>query len=295
MPSPQAQLLAHTMRRLNLKKLISKNVLGELRRSFGYEEPPASFRLKYPVKVHTIDGCKCVYTKSTKVQKPKFHIIYFHGGSYHMPAIRVHWHMIESILSRVRAELTFVNYPLSPEHSCMDAIKMASHAYNYVASNHSENIVLMGDSAGGGLALALAQYLHKNRVKPAPKKLVLLSPWLDVSMDNDISGDLAKRDLLLDVNMLKTMGKQYARDMDTHNYLCSPLYGSKLKKLNEVAVFIGTNDILYAQAQELKKRMKRAKPPLSYYEYEDMPHVWMGYPIPEAKQAFDDIGEFLRK
>jgi len=294
MPSTQAQIIASTMRRLNLKKLISKNMKGIPRKNFHSEEPPASFRFKYPVDVYTIDGFKCVYTTSAKEDKPLFHIMYFHGGSYTMPAQRAHWYMIDSILSKVKAEITFVNYPLSPEHNCIETIEMVRKAFNHVAENYSEDIVLMGDSAGGGLALALAQYLRKAKSKVKPQKLVLLSPWLDIAMDNFITKEDEERDLILDKTTLKNLGKKYAGTLDTKNYLCSPLYG-KLKNMGEVAVFIGTNDILHAQTEELKRRMKRVKPPLSYYEYKDMHHVWMGYPIPEAKEAFDDIVGFLRK
>ena len=79
---------------------------------------------------------------------------------------------------------------------------------------------------------------------------------------------------------------------DEKNYLCSPLYG-RVKRIPETAVFTGTDDILYAQAEELRRKMKRSKRPLSYYTYKDMHHVWMGYPIPEAKLAFDDIAKFI--
>jgi len=292
MPSRQAQIIARTMKRLNLKGIVSKNALNNKSRNFYFEEPGRSFRQKYPVDVYKIDGYKCVYTSSTKGNKPLYHIVYFHGGSYTKPAIRAHWHIIDNILSRVNVDLTFVNYPLSPENKCISTIDMAYKAYRNVADNFNKNIVLMGDSAGGGLALALAEHIKRKNKRTRPKKLVLLSPWLDVSMDTYVSKELAERDLILDGDMLKSMGEYYAGYISTKSYLCSPLYG-KLRGLGEIAVFTGTNDILYAQAEELKRKLMRSNTSLAYYPYKDMPHVWMGYPIPEAKDAFDDIAGFI--
>lgn len=291
MPSRQAQIIARTMKRLNLKQIVSQNAIST-NRNFHFEEPGKSFRQKYPVEVYKLDGFKCIYTSSALDNNPLYHIIYFHGGSYTKPAVRAHWHIIDNILSRLNVDLTFVNYPLSPEHKCIQTIDMAYGAYRNVADHYNKKIVLMGDSAGGGLALALAEYIKRKNKKTRPKKIVLLSPWLDISMDTYVSKELAQRDLILDQDMLKLMGEYYAGYMSTKNYLCSPLYG-KLRGLGEIAVFTGTHDILYAQAEELKRKMKRIKQQLSYYPYEEMPHVWMGYPIPEAKEAFDDIAEFI--
>lgn len=292
MPSRQAQIIARTMKKINLKEIVSKNVVDNTKRNFHFEEPGRNFRQKYSVSVYLIDGYKCVYTSSAKDNDPLYHIMYFHGGSFTKPAVRAHWHIIDNILSRLNVDLTFVNYPLSPEHKCLETIEMAYKAYRNVADNYHKNIVLMGDSAGGGLALSLAEFIKRKKKRTRPKKLVLLSPWLDVSMGTYVSKELAQRDLILDEDMLKLMGEYYAGYMNTKNYLCSPLYG-RLRGLGEIALFIGTNDVLYSQAEELKRKMKRIQPQLAYYAYEEMPHVWMGYPIPEAKDAFDDIAKFI--
>ena len=293
MLSRQAQIIERIMKRLNLKELSNNSALVSLQKNITFQEPNPSFRLKYPVEVYRIRKYKCVYATSAKNSTPLCHIIYFHGGSYTYPAQRAHWHIIDSILSRVNVEVTFVNYPLAPEHNCSEAIEISYLAYKNVVENYNDNIVLMGDSAGGGLALALAQYINKKNKKIKPKKIVLMSPWLDISMDIDIPEDLADRDLILDKDVLKAQGAKYAGDMDTHNYLCSPLYG-RMKNLGDVAVFTGTNDILSIQAEELKKHMEKHNLPLTFYEYTGMHHVWMGYPIPEAKNAFDEIAEFLK-
>ncbi len=291
MASKQAQLIAQTIKKLNLKKFISLELMENAQRNLSYEEPPASFRKKYPVVVYDANNCKCVFTKSINTSKPYNHIIYFHGGSYSLPAQRAHWHIIDNILQRVNTYITFVNYPLAPQNTCETTINASFAAYTNITEKYSDNIILMGDSSGGGLALALAEYIENKKIQIKPKKLVLLSPWLDVSMDN-IPSALEEKDLILDKTTLHKKGKEYAGKMSEKNYLCSPLYGN-LKKIPETAVFAGTNDMLYAQAEEMLKRMKRSKNALSFYSYEDMHHVWMGYPVPEAKLAFDDIAEFI--
>ena len=291
MPSKQALLIAQTLKKLNLKKLVSLDLMENAQRNFSYEKPPASFLKKYPVEIYNIGESKCVFTKSAGDENPHYHIIYFHGGSYTVPAQRPHWHMIDNILQRVTVYLTFVNYPLAPKHTCKETIDASLSAYNHIAQNYSSNIILMGDSAGGGLAMAIAEYLESTKAKIKPKKLVLLSPWLDITMDN-IPSELEQRDLVLDKDTLRQKGKEYAGKMDPRNYLCSPLYG-KVKHIPETAVFTGTSDMLYAQAEELGRKMRHSRQPLSFYAYKDMHHVWMGYPVPEAKQAFDDISQFI--
>lgn len=206
----------------------------------------------------------------------------------------MHWKIIKHILNEIDCTITFINYPLVPEYTCFDTINMVMDAYSYLCNSSNQEIILMGDSAGGGLALALAQNISANNINSKPSKIILLSPWLDVSMQNEISEDLAARDLILDENTLKIIGKRYAGELNSANHLCSPLYGN-LTDIGEIALFTGTSDILNGQAKILKDKVHENNGSLVYYEYENMQHVWVGYPIPEAKDALNKVCAYIKK
>jgi epsilon-lactone hydrolase len=90
------------------------------------------------------------------------------------------------------------------------------------------------------------------------------------------------------------VGKKYAGDLNSKNPLCSPLYGN-LMDVGEVALFTGTNDILYVQAKRLRDSLVSHNQKVSYYEYEKMQHVWIVFPIPEAENALNIAASFINK
>jgi len=291
MISKKARLIAKIMSIVRFKRIISKMMLNPKRHN-KYQLPPKSILRKYNTQSFDIDNRKCFSFGS--IEDTDKHIFYFHGGAYTLEANMMHWHIISNILKKIQCRVTFVDYPLVPEYTCTDATSMAMNAYLSLCNSDEQEIILMGDSAGGGLALSLAQNINVNNILPKPSKIILLSPWLDVSMENDISKDQEARDLILDKNTLKIIGKKYAGELNTHNYLCSPLYGN-VTNIGKIALFTGTSDILNAEAKKLKDKVLRSNSSLVYHEYEDMQHVWVGFPVPEAKDAMEKVYSFIIK
>jgi epsilon-lactone hydrolase len=155
----------------------------------------------------------------------------------------------------------------------------------------SANVIVMGDSSGGGISLALAQLLReKGREQPA--NVILLSPWLDASLSHPQIPAYDKIDPFLDMEGLKYAGGLYARDVDPANYLVSPIHGS-LKDLAPLSLFIGTRDILLPDCRKLRDRADAEGVKLNYREYEAMLHDWMMISLPESKQALKEIVEII--
>ena len=209
-----------------------------------------------------------------------------------MEAKRMHWRIIESLFNHVACTVTMVDYPLAPEADCTETTEISLDVYKYFCKDLNQEMILMGDSAGGGLALALAQKIRDESGLPMPKKLILFSPWTDVSMSDHISKDLAEKDVILEVDTLVAIGKIYAGDLDAKHPYCSPLYGD-MKNLCPIALFIGTSDILSVQAEHLKEKAMDAGVEFKYHVYKDMLHDWIGYPIPEAEEAMNEIYESI--
>jgi acetyl esterase/lipase len=160
------------------------------------------------------------------------------------------------------------------------------------ASVGGANIVVMGDSSGGGISLALAQRLRDDGLDQ-PGHVILLSPWLDATLSNPEIAAVDKIDPFLGVEGMKYGGEVYARDVDPRSYLVSPVYGS-LKDLAPISLFIGTRDILYPDCRKLRYKAATEGARLNYRQYDGMVHNWMLGPMPEATQAIKEIIETIR-
>lgn len=291
MISKEAKYVETIFRCLGMRKVFSKMILKPKRKPH-LKKPPKRVFKKYRLESSEISGQNCYSLKRT--ENTKKHIIYFHGGAYALQAQRIHWKIIEHLLDKTNYEITLVNYPLVPEYTCSETIAIAGEVYSSLRKIKDKETILIGDSSGGGLALALAQYIKAKGLQPKPEKIVLFSPWLDVSMANDFSKEQEEKDLLLSKETLIAAGKRYAGECDMKDYRCSPLYGD-ITQLGEIALFVGTSEILHNQAMELRDKFQSYGQSISFFEYEQMQHVWVGFPIPEAKKALDEAIAFIKR
>src|SRR5690606_14370180 len=98
--------------------------------------------------------------------------------------VKQHWEFLSMLVHQTHCTITAPAYPLAPQFTCVDAYNMLTPLYKEITSNAGAvNTILMGDSAGGGLALALAQKIKADNI-PTPGKIILLSPWLDITLNN---------------------------------------------------------------------------------------------------------------
>jgi acetyl esterase/lipase len=165
--------------------------------------------------------------------------------------------------------------------------------HDLVGHESADKLTLMGDSAGGGIALALAQLL-RDRHMPRPEHIVLLSPWLDATMSNPEIREIDPVDTLLDIQGLADAGKLYAGPLDPADPMVSPINGS-LAGLGLITVFIGTHDLFLADCRRLRALAEAHAIKIDYREYANMVHTWMLYSLPEARQTKKEIIELLGK
>ena len=126
------------------------------------------------------------------------HVIFLHGGAYVMRAVRAHKNIVEKLVKKYHLKVTFIDYPLAPENTVDKAHKIVMDAYKEIAQKYkADEFYLFGDSSGGGLALAFLQKLKKKQKLPFPKKTVLMSPWVDVSMENEEIEEFTEKDPIL--------------------------------------------------------------------------------------------------
>ena len=227
------------------------------------------------------------YLKPDKISNNKV-LLYFHGGGYVEEMVKVHWTSIAKIVVSSGLQVIIPEYPLAPESNYKEVHSMIQKTYNKVLDEYKpEDVTFIGDSAGGGLLLSFTMFLRNNDLQ-LPSKLVALSPWVDVSMTNPEIKEVEKLDPMIAIPGLKRAGEMYAGDLETTNYLVSPLYG-EFKDLPPIHIFAGTHDILYPDEKLFAEKAKEAGVDINYYEYPKMIHCWMLLPIKEAKKTIEKI------
>ncbi|HYF67402.1 MAG TPA: alpha/beta hydrolase [Ohtaekwangia sp.] len=277
----------------SLLRLINKKKFLEMQFAFGKfdfnnsKEPPVELTRKINVKKHTVNN-RAVFTLSPKSKATGTHILYLHGGAYVQNFVKQHWYFLSMLVEQTHCTIVAPDYPLAPKHTFVAAFDLVISLYKTliteVGSNHT---ILMGDSAGGGFALALAQRMRQEDALQ-PNKIILLSPWLDITLTNP---DIKKIDLIdpfLGIHGLRKAGLAYAGDADPGNFLLSPINGP-LDQLGEISLFIGSRDIFVADARKLYIVAKEKGIKINYREYEDMVHVWMLLNFRESKLAKQEI------
>lgn len=143
-------------------------------------------------------------------EKSDIRILYFHGGSYVAEATKEHWEFIEQIVNDTGSMVILPDYPLAPKYTYKDVFEMIVPLYKEIIEKVDiNNLILMGDSAGGGLGLALEERIGEENL-PMPAKTILISPWLDVRLTNPEIDEVQKNDKELNKETLKLAGIAYA-------------------------------------------------------------------------------------
>ncbi len=228
---------------------------------------PETISEKYDIKIEEYSKRK-VFTISPKQSKTNQYILYFHGGAYMGEITENHWNFLNKIIEETNATIILPDYPLAPKNNYKDVFEMVEPLYEDILKS-TQNLIVMGDSAGGGIALALAEKLGEEG-KQQPNQLILLSPWLDVTMSNPEIEKIQEKDKKLNKETLKVAGITYAGLDGMGSYLVNPINGP-VENLKNVTIFTGTNDILNPDVHLLKSRAEN----IEIKEYEGASHIWM--------------------
>ncbi len=228
---------------------------------------------------------------------PDAAMLYLHGGGYVMGSIRTHRALAARIARAARVRSLIIDYRLAPEHPFPAALDDAHRAYRWLLQQDipPERLVVAGDSAGGGLALALMLYL-RDRGEPLPAAAVCLSPWTDLAGTGSSLQSKAAVDPIVPVNALDYVAKQYLGNETPQNPYASPLYGD-LHGLPPLLIHVGTYEVLLDDSLRFAEKARAAGVNVSLEIWPEMMHVWHFFApfLPEARQAIKKIGVFMRK
>lgn len=265
---------------------------------------PAKLKNAYSVSLLSNASCP-THVIAPKNEEPESIIIYFHGGAYAGVLDDIHITGLSNFLKEF-GKVAFVipEYPLTPNSTHTKIFETAEAVYREVVANWpTKKIALMGDSAGGGMSLIVAQRLaaakkNGDSIKQ-PDSVVLLSPWLDVSMSNPECAAVAPSDPFLDVYGLKVLGELVAGGPDpvsTKDPKVSPLFGS-LEGLPPVSVWTGSHDLLIPDSRALRDRFQNEgiSTRFRYNEEAFMIHCWVLFGMPESKKAIKEIWQAIQE
>jgi phosphinothricin tripeptide acetyl hydrolase len=224
-------------------------------------------------------------------------VLYLHGGSYVSGSINSHRSLAANIAIASRARALTIDYRLAPEHPHPAAVEDAMTVYKWLISSRVDprHLALAGDSAGGGLAIALLVSLRDGNL-PLPAAGVCLSPWTDLAFTGESWKSKAAVDLILYAYKELEFARLYLGGIEPQAPLASPLYAD-LKGLPPLLVQVGTYEVLLSDSRRLVDRARQAGVDAIIDEWEKMQHVWQFASsfIPEGRRAIARIGEFIDK
>jgi monoterpene epsilon-lactone hydrolase len=222
-------------------------------------------------------------------------VLYFHGGAYAIGSAAASVGLVSEIARRTAATALSVDYRLAPEHPFPAAVDDALTAYRALLDRgaRADSVAVTGESAGGGLALALLLAIRDAGL-PQPSSATVLSPWTDLTQSGATMASRAEADPALTPEALKIRAADYLAGADPRTALASPLFAD-LRGLPPLLIQAGGREILLDDALRLAARAARADVPVTLQTFPGAPHVFQGFAplVDEAARALDHVAAFI--
>lgn len=222
-------------------------------------------------------------------------ILYCHGGGYTSGNLGYARVLAAKMAGATGCEVLAFQYRLAPEFPYPAALEDALDAWEYLMHQGwgAKDVILAGDSAGGNLALELALAL-KEEGRFLPGRLVLFSPWTDMTASGASYIQREELDPILTNRYIQSVRGAYARDADYSQPQFSPLFAD-LSGMPPTLIQVGEREILYSDSEQLRDRLIAAGVPCILQCWPDMWHVFQMFPVKSAGEAMSSMEEFLRQ
>jgi epsilon-lactone hydrolase len=254
--------------------------------------PPAGTRLE-PADA---DGVPAEWVTAAGVTGERV-VLFFHGGAYHMGSPASLRSMLAQLSAATQARVLSAGYRLAPEHPFPAAVDDALIVYRWLIAcgTDARQIVISGNSSGGGLALAALVAL-RDAGDPPPGAAVVMSPWTDLDLAGESLRTRAAADVLLTPDGAREAADWYLAGQDPRHPYASPLYAD-LRGLPPILIQAGDAEILRDDSTRFAAAARAAGVDVTLEVWDEMPHVWHAFAglLPEADQAVNRIGGWLRE
>ena len=223
-------------------------------------------------------------------------LLFLHGGGYVIGSPDSHRHLVANLSEETGLQGLLVDYRLAPEDPFPAAVEDAISVYAALLTHgfEAEEIVVAGDSAGGGLVIAMMLAIRDANL-PLPAAGICLSPWNDLTGTAKSLETNASVDPTVTKESLDFFAGEYLGEEDAQNPYASPLFGD-FTGLPPLLIQVGSVEVLLDDAVMLAERAKEAGVSVTLEVWDEMIHVWHRYypVLQEAREANARIGEYVR-
>lgn len=292
------------------KQLITESILkATIRKPSQFNLPPNALRFALEQMCRAFPRNKEVEVRSIRLAglqaeeiKPTDEasqlIFHIHGGAFFLGSLNTHRAFLTQVAARTQMQVLHVDYPLSPEHLYPEALDALFDVYQALLAQgvQSKDIILSGDSCGANLALALALKIQKENISQV-SGLILLSPFLDLTLTSESLRYNSTHDALLSIEALETGIAYYVpKSVDCADPEISP-YFADLTGLPPIHIQVGSKEILLDDAMRFKEKAEAAKVDVEFKLYTGMWHNFQMFNawFDEAKQALTDLATFAHR
>ena len=222
-------------------------------------------------------------------------LLYFHGGGYVMGNPRTHAAMARFLTRKTGYQACLPDYRLAPEHPFPAAFEDALCVWQALAArgHRANSVAIGGDSAGGGLALALLAHLCATD-QPRPACVFTFSPFTDMSFSGNSITANAQSEILLPPKRLTQLRDRVLNGADPRDPRISPLFGS-FAGAPPVLIQVARSEILLDDSRRMADLLRQSGAEVSLQEWGNLPHVWQFFHgwLPEARKALSDAARFI--
>jgi epsilon-lactone hydrolase len=236
-----------------------------------------------------------MHRTTTAASRSERNVLYLHGGGYVSGGPAFYRHFAWRIANAMKARIWALEYRLAPEQPFPAALEDALSAFRWLAREmgSASELLVMGDSAGAGLALCLLLKL-RDLGDPLPAAAVAMSPWTDLALSGSSLVENAASDPMLNAGDLPELARCYLAGADPRNPYASPLYGD-LSGLPPVLIQVGSDEILRDDSVRMAEKLQQENPRSRLEIWPRMPHAFQLFvpALPEARAAIAQIGAFI--
>ncbi|MFW9822092.1 MAG: alpha/beta hydrolase [Candidatus Thorarchaeota archaeon] len=229
-------------------------------------------------------------------------MLYLHGGGYFSGSYMTHRRFVSILCKKLHLNTYSINYRLAPENPYPAGLDDAFFAYKWLLEEKSipaKNLIIMGDSAGGGLTLALLHRIGTQNL-PQPKAAICLSPWTDLTLTSETMKTKLDEDVFFNLENMKSSAKAYLQTESPANPEISPIFAN-FNGFPPVFLQVGTREMLLNDSLVIAEKMEKQGVSVTVDLWEGMFHAFLifsaipilGKLIPEFKKALKNIQMFV--
>ena len=255
-------------------------------RNFNRPDPPRALAKRCSRCDH--NGTRAFWLD--KANSERGVLVYLHGGAFYFGPVKEHWDYFGLICKQTQMAGLMIDYGFAPQRPFPIGLNEIVDLVSTIGL--PPNWFFLGDSSGAGMAVS-ATFKLSELNGPLPKKLVLMSPWVDVTLENPDIESKKDDDVMMTVERLSGAALDYVGGADPRDPLISPMFG-KLAGLPPMLIQMGTADLLYPDCVRFRDKCAQAGVDVQYEEYPEAFHDFMMLSVlPEAKRAIKSQVRFL--